>query len=123
MNISFGTRYADVNTDNDLQSYLDNNQGVFDFLETESSQFLIKETILAGYSKINATSGKWAFSGGLRYEDSHTDGTSIYMEKDTLNTEKKKRPIQKLFPSASVSRNLSENLGTSLSYSYRIQRP
>ena len=25
LNISFGTRYADVNTDNDLQSYLDNN--------------------------------------------------------------------------------------------------
>lgn len=122
-NISFGTRYADVNTDNDLQSYLDNNQGVFDFLETESSQFLIKETIFAGYSKINATSGKWAFSGGLRYEDSHTDGTSIYMEKGTLNTEIKKRPIQKLFPSASVSRNLSEKLGTSLSYSYRVQRP
>jgi len=122
-NISFGIRYADVNTDNDLQSYLDNNQGVFDFLETESSQFLIKETIFAGYSKINATSGKWAFSGGLRYEDSHTDGTSIYMEKGTLNTEIKKRPIQKLFPSASVSRNLSEKLGTSLSYSYRVQRP
>ena len=122
-NISFGTRYADVNTDNDLQSYLDNNKGVFDFLETESSQFLIKETIFAGYSKINAASGKWAFSGGLRYEDSHTDGTSIYMEKGTLNTEIKKRPIQKLFPSASVSRNLSEKLGTSLSYSYRVQRP
>ena len=122
-NISFGIRYADVNTDNDLQSYLDNNQGVFDFLETESSQFLIEETIFAGYSKINATSGKWTFSGGLRYEDSHTDGTSIYTEKGTLNTEIKKRPIQKLFPSASVSRNLSENLGTSLSYSYRVQRP
>ena len=122
-NISFGIRYADVNTDNDLQSYLDNNQGVFDFLETESSQFLIKETIFAGYSKINAASGKWAFSGGLRYEDSHTDGTSIYTEKGTLNTEVKKRPIQKLFPSASVSRDLSEKLGTSLSYSYRVQRP
>lgn len=121
--ISFGTRYADVNTDNDLQSYLDNNQGVFEFLETESSQFLIEETIFAGYSKINATSGKWTFSGGLRYEDSHTDGTSIYTEKGTLNTEIKKRPIQKLFPSASLSRNLSENFGTSLSYSYRIQRP
>ena len=121
--ISFGTRYADVNTDNDLQSYLDNNQGVFEFLETESSQFLIEETIFAGYSKINATSGKWTFSGGLRYEDSRTDGTSIYTEKGTLNTEIKKRPIQKLFPSASLSRNLSENFGTSLSYSYRVQRP
>ena len=122
-NISFGTRYADVNTDNDFQSYLDNNQGIFDFVETESSQFLIKETIFAGYSKINATTGKWTFSGGLRYEDSQTDGTSIYIEKGTLNTEIKKRPIQKLFPSASISRNLSENLGTNLSYSYRVQRP
>lgn len=120
---SAGTRFADVNTDNDLQSLIDNNNGSFDAVQNESSQFLIDETIFALYSKINATKGKWSFSGGLRYEDSNTDGTSIFMDNGTIQTEVQKRPIKKLFPSASISRKLTEVLGASLSYSYRIQRP
>jgi outer membrane receptor protein involved in Fe transport len=92
-------------------------------LKEESSQFLIDETIFAVYSKINATAGKWSFSGGLRYEDSNTDGTSIFMDNGALATEVLKRPIQKLFPSASISRKVTDVLGASLSYSYRIQGP
>lgn len=38
-------------------------------------------------------------------------------------TELKKRPISKLFPSASISRKITEEIGSSLSYSYRIRRP
>jgi hypothetical protein len=72
---------------------------------------------------MNVTKGKWAFSGGLRYENSNTDGTSIFIEDGTIKTEVKKRPIKKIFPSASISRELSESIGASLSYSYRIQRP
>lgn len=121
--LSVGTRFADVNTDNDLQSLLQNNTGAFDLLENESSQFLIEETILAFYSKINANFGKWSFSGGLRYEDSNTEGLSIFMDNGQIREEVQTRPIKKLFPSASLSRKLTENLGASLSYSYRIQRP
>lgn len=122
LKLSVGSRYADVNTDNDLQSFLENVAGVFELQENESSQFLIDETIFALYSKVNASSGKWSFSGGIRYEDSNTDGVSIFMNEGELVREIKKRPIQKIFPSASVSRKLTENLGASLSYSYRIQR-
>ena len=75
------------------------------------------------YSKINSTIGKWSFSGGVRYEDSNTDGNSIFLRNGTLNSTVKKRPIKKLFPSASISHELSEFLGVSLSYSYRISRP
>ncbi len=121
--LSMGTRFADVNTDNDLQSLLQNMQGSFDLLEDESSQFLVDETILAIYSKVNANWGKWSFSGGLRYEDSNTDGTSIFMENGAITQQVQKRPIQKLFPSAALSRKLNDKLGASLSYSYRIQRP
>ncbi len=121
--LSLGSRYANVDTDNDLQSYRDNDQGAFDFIEEESSQFLIDETIFALYAKLNATKGKWSFSGGLRYEDSNTDGTSIFMRGGTPETSLKKRPIKKLFPSASITRALSDVLGASLSYSYRIERP
>lgn len=120
--VSAGSRFADVATNNDLQSLIDEN-GNFNEVEEESSQFLIDETIFAVYSKINATAGKWSFSGGLRYEDSNTDGTSIFMDNGALATEVLKRPIQKLFPSASISRKMTEVLGASLSYSYRIQRP
>ena len=84
---------------------------------------MIDESIFAIYTKVNASSGKWSFSGGLRYENSNTDGTSTFMQNGQLTTEVKKRPIQKLFPSASISRKFNDILGASLSYSYRIQRP
>jgi|TARA_B110000971_G_scaffold219919_1_gene262168 hypothetical protein len=120
---SLGTRFADVNTDSDQQSFSKVDEGVFSVNEEESSQFLIEESIFALYSKINSSVGKWSFSGGLRYEDSNTDGKSIFLEEGVLNTTVKKRPIKKIFPSASVSRELSDVLGASMSYSYRIRRP
>ncbi|MEQ6123744.1 outer membrane beta-barrel protein [Pseudotenacibaculum sp. MALMAid0570] len=123
LKLSFGTRYADVATDNDLQSLLENNLGNFDLVANESSRFLIDETIFALYSKVNASFGQWSFSGGLRYEDSNTEGTSRFMDNNMLVEQVQQRPIKKLFPSASLSRKLTENLGASLSYSYRIQRP
>lgn len=121
--LSLGSKYAMINTDNDLQSFVENNTNGFHLEQNTSSQFLIDETIFAIYSKINATSGKWSFSGGLRYEDSNTDGTSHFTKDGTPTTEVKKRPISKLFPSASVSRKVTEKIGASLSYSYRIRRP
>ncbi len=121
--LSIGSKYAMVDTDNDLQSFLENNTNGFNLDQASSSQFLIDETIFAVYSKINATSGKWSFSGGLRYENSNTDGTSHFIENGQPTTKVKKRPISKLFPSASISRKITEQIGASLSYSYRIRRP
>ena len=123
LSLSLGTRFADVSTDNDLQSFSENNSSIFEFNKNESSQFLIDETILALYTKANATFGKWSFSGGVRYEDSNTDGNSILMKNGTLVSTVKKRPIKKVFPSASISREISEVLGANVSYSYRIRRP
>ena len=121
--VSFGSRFADVSTDNDLQSFDENENELFQFREEESSQFLIEETIFALYTKANAKIEKWSFSGGLRYEDSNTSGNSIFMLEGSQQSNVRKRPIKKLFPSASISRELSEVLGANLSYSYRIQRP
>ncbi|WP_299062259.1 TonB-dependent receptor [uncultured Polaribacter sp.] len=122
LKISAGSRFADVKTDNDLQTFEENN-GNFEKNEEASSRFVIDETIFALYSKVNATLGKWSFSGGLRYEDSNTDGTSTFLKDGNLTSEVQKRPIKKLFPSASVSRKITDVLGASVSYSYRIQRP
>ena len=123
LSLRFGSRYADVGTDNDLQSFSENTNSIFEYNENESSQFLINETIFALYSKANASLDKWSFSGGIRYEDSNTDGNSIFMKNGTLSSSVKKRPIKKIFPSASISREISEVLGANISYSYRIQRP
>ncbi len=122
LKISAGSRFADVKTDNDLQTFEENN-GNFEKNEEASSRFVIDETIFALYSKVNATLGKWSFSGGLRYEDSNTDGRSTFLKDGNLTSEIQKRPIKKLFPSASVSRKITDVLGASVSYSYRIQRP
>ncbi|QTE21646.1 outer membrane beta-barrel protein [Polaribacter cellanae] len=121
--ISTGTRFADVTTDNDLQTFEENTNNGFDKNDEASSRFVIDETIFALYSKVNANYGKWSFSGGLRYENSNTDGTSTFLKDGTLTTEVQKRPIKKIFPSASISRKITDVLGASVSYSYRIQRP
>ncbi|MHB0754747.1 TonB-dependent receptor [Polaribacter sp. M15] len=120
--LSAGSRFADVATDNDLQAFSETNN-IFEKDIAESSRFVIDETILAFYGKINAKMGKWSFSGGLRYEDSNTNGTSTFIKDGNQVTEIQKRPIQKIFPSASISRKLTNVLGASVSYSYRIQRP
>jgi len=123
LKMSFGTKYAAVKTDSDLQSFTENNTNGFDVDINNSSRFLVDETIFSLYSKINTTFGKWSFSGGLRYEDSNTDGTSYFNKNGQATTEINKRPIKKIFPSASLSRKISDVLGASFSYSYRIQRP
>ena len=121
--LSAGTRFSDVITDNDLQSFKANNTGDFNLLVNESSRFIIDETIFALYAKVNAKFGKWSFSGGLRYEDSNTDGTATFIKDGAFIKEIKKRPIKKIFPSAAISRKFNNVIGGSLSYSYRIQRP
>ena len=121
--LSAGTRFSEVTTDNDLQSFKANNTGDFNLLVNESSRFIIDETIFALYAKVNAKFGKWSFSGGLRYEDSNTDGTSTFIKDGAFIKEIKKRPIKKIFPSAAISRKFNDVIGGSFSYSYRIQRP
>jgi outer membrane receptor protein involved in Fe transport len=123
LKVSIGSKYAMVKTDSDLQSYLENNSNGFDLDVAGSSRFLVDETIFAAYTKINATSGKWSFSSGLRYENSNTGGTSIFLKNGQMANEIQKRPIQKLFPSASIVRKLTEQLAANASYSYRIERP
>ena len=118
LKLSTGSRFADVSTNNDLESYIENSNGNFNFIDEESSQFIIDETIFAIYTKLNASFGKWSFSGGLRYEDSNTDGSSTYMKDGEMVTEVQNRPIEKIFPSASLSRKFNDILGASVSYSY-----
>jgi hypothetical protein len=114
---SNGAKYSVVNSDSDLQSFTQNEQEDFVLQINQSNRFLVNETILAFYTKINAKVKSWSFSGGLRWEKSDTDGTS------TATQETNTRAISKLFPSASISKDITDELGVGLAYSYRIQRP
>ena len=116
ISLSLGAKHSNVETDSDLKSFLEIND-TFEFQDDESNRFMVDEDITALYSKLNATKGKWSFSGGLRYEYSKTVGTA------TSTGDSRSRKISKLFPSASISRELSEHFGASVSYSYRIRRP
>ncbi|WP_075344039.1 outer membrane beta-barrel protein [Tenacibaculum agarivorans] len=115
--LSFGTKYSDIDTDSDLQLFLQNGTSDFIFQPNDSDRFLIDEEIFAAYTKVNATVNTWSFSAGLRYENSVTKGTSR-----TTNTTLQ-RKISEFFPSASISKKITEKLGANVAYSYRIRRP
>ncbi len=118
LKLSFGSKYAAVDTDSDLKSFIQNETtGAFEFQENNSNRFLIDETIFAVYTKLNAQIEKWSFSVGLRFEDSDTEGIS------TNANDSRTRKITRFFPSASISRKINENLGANIAYSYRIRRP
>ncbi len=114
--LQFGGKFSRADLDNDLQSFYFEDatwKNNFD----QSNHYLFDEDIAAVYSKLSFSVGKWEGTAGLRYEDSRSKGYSI--ERDSTNT----RTIKKLFPSASISRDLTDQLALSLAYSYRIERP
>lgn len=97
----------------------DNENGQYRLLPEASSDYDYTENILAAYSQINVAKGKWKTQVGLRGEWTQSDGASSLDESEPLFS----RSFFNLFPSASVTRTLSEKLRTNVSYSYRIQRP
>ncbi len=115
--LQMGGRYSLADLDNDLRSFREDANGVFQPDSLQSNHFLFKETIWAGYSKMDWKAGKWSGTAGLRYEDSKSEGYSV-----TLDSTQSRR-IAKLFPSASLSRELTKKLGAAIAYSYRIDRP
>jgi len=114
--IKLGAKYSKAEIDNDLQSttFIDstwvNNP-------LQSNRYLFNEEIFAGYGKLNWKMGAWSGTAGLRYENSESIGESITL--DSILT----RPIAKLFPSFSLSRDIGGGLKSTVAYSYRINRP
>lgn len=85
-----------------------------------SSTFDYSEDIYAAYTNLAYSKGEWQANIGLRYEDSKATGYSVnYLGQDsTVNIN-----ISRFFPSLSLTTPFVGNLGTSWSYSHRIQRP
>ena len=110
-----GVKYSFADLDNDLISEYNDN-GTWVNNQLQSNHYLFDERIYAAYTKLSFVQGDWSGTAGLRYENSHSTGMSV--ESDTTLT----RDISKLFPSASLSRNIGP-LQSTVSYSYRIDRP
>ncbi len=117
LTISAGAKYSSAALDNDLKALNEGAEGNFRLDTFNSNHFLFDEVIFAAYSKINFQLDKWSGTAGLRYEDSHSEGYSITID------ERITRDIKKLFPSFSLSREISGPLAASVAYSYRINRP
>jgi len=117
LKLQLGGQYSYANLDNDLKSFNENENGDWINNIDQSNHFIVTEDIYAAYSKLNFSKNKWTGTLGLRYENSQTEGKSLTV--DTTLT----RNIDKLFPSASLSRSITKELGATLAYSYRIDRP
>lgn len=82
-----------------------------------TSDFRFNENIYAGYFMLSAKLKKWKLEGGLRVENTRTEG-HIFANDTTF-----KRNYTNLFPSFTASYQASEKTSYSLMYSKRIQRP
>ncbi len=111
-----GVRYSKAELDNNLLSEFDVD-GEWINNRNQSNHYLFDETVYAAYSKLSFVQGDWSGTAGLRYERSESVGTSLTLD-STLT-----RDISKLFPSLSVSKKLGSILTSTISYSYRIDRP
>lgn len=116
-NIELGVQYTYRNNDKDQRNqYFDFASQQFVINEKQSTQFLYKEDIVAGYASYNLRTKNWGLKAGLRAEVTaiHFDissGESYDID-----------PYVSLFPSASISRNFKKFNLTS-SYSVRVNRP
>ncbi len=82
-----------------------------------SNHFIFEETISALYTNASFSINSVEISLGLRFEDTRSIGNSLTL--DSINN----RKYNHLFPSASVFVPITEKVGISTAYSYRINRP
>lgn len=98
-----------------INSYLTFYQkGVLD--NVRSRDFIYQENINALYSSFSYDLKKWQFQGGLRAEQTIAKGNS--QSQKVLD-----RNYWQLFPSAFLTRKVSDKLSTVLQYSKRVNRP
>ncbi|MGC4022320.1 MAG: TonB-dependent receptor [Cyclobacteriaceae bacterium] len=101
---------------NVLVTRFENNQWITDTKYTSYSS--MSEQVAAAYSSVSMKlNNNIQFSGGLRYEYTHTS-ISTPTQKDLIN-----RKYGYLFPSLFLKRELSQEKDIQFSYSRRITRP
>lgn len=114
---NYGARVSFINTSNDIRFY-DLSKG-YEYLDpNRTNQFSFKEKNQSLYLSVNKELGsKWEFQGGLRLENTQTNGFS-----ETLQQESEIK-YTKLFPTAYVLYKINVNHQISANYGKRIHRP
>ncbi len=111
-----GWKSSFVSTDTDVQ---------FDQLEDNiwrpdpdrTNHFIYDEAIQAAYVNGSRTGKKWSLQGGLRLEQTQSEGNSLTLDKVV------KRQYLNLFPSVFLTQHLRKDHQLRYSYSRRIDRP
>lgn len=118
--LSFGSKYANVITDNTFNVYdvIDDNN-VLDI--DRSNQFEYTERVVAIYANYAQSFKNFTFQAGIRPERTHSTGILTAM-KETDNDEVNSTYIN-LFPSAGITYTIDKNNSLQLTYSRRIDRP
>lgn len=117
-----GAKYSDITSDNFFLAY--DGLGESKILnKKKSNQFVYKEQVLAGYLDFNKKIfTKWAFSAGLRVENTHSKGSlNAYLPE--LQQNPTQRDYLSWFPNAGLSWDISKMSNLNLNYGRRINRP
>ncbi len=114
--IDIGAKFSDVLTENHtLFENLEGDTWNEDLVLTNA--FNYDEEIIAGYFNASKTIGKLTVQAGLRLEHTNSDGFSVTLD------ERVTRSYSNLFPSLSISHQISDKHSVSYSYSRRLDRP
>jgi iron complex outermembrane receptor protein len=124
--LGFGAKSAFVKTDNDFQRYNVNSSSE-DLDKDRSNHFVYKENINAGYVNYNRQYKKFMIQGGVRVENTVSEGISNGLKYNgssySPSISSFKRSYTDLFPSAAITFNKNPKKQWSMSYSRRIDRP
>ncbi len=117
-----GWKYSDIRADNNAKFFhVIINKDSMD--QRRSNVFDFTEQVASGYVNYKKTFGKWVLQGGLRLENSPSDGSLYFKMNGNDSTENIHRNYTNLFPSFSASVKPKENHSFSIGYSRRIDRP
>lgn len=124
--LGIGAKSAWVRTDNDFQRY--NVNGTAEDLDKDrSNHFIYKENINAAYVNYNRQYKKFMVQGGLRVENTVSEGVSNGLKFNGTSyipgISSFKRSYTDLFPSTAITFNKNPKKQWSVTYSRRIDRP
>ncbi|MUU79118.1 TonB-dependent receptor domain-containing protein [Winogradskyella endarachnes] len=114
--LDVGVKYSNVNTESDI-TRLDIIAGSEVINTDNTDAFIYDENVFAAYSNYSKSWEKWELSLGLRVEQSNIEGTS-----ETLG-ETNTQDYLDWFPNASLSYQISEDIGVTANYKRSITRP
>lgn len=124
--LGIGGKSAYVKTDNDFQRYNVNASGE-ELDKDRSNHFTYTENINAGYVNYNRPFKTFMIQGGLRVENTISEGISNGLKYNgteyVSSTSSFKRSYTDFFPSAAITFNKNPMKQWGLTYSRRIDRP